>query len=301
MEVCQKTICFTGFDKVKKNELIDIAKLNGFIVRADITKDLNYLCCGNNAGPSKINKAKNNNSILLTCDSFYELLSKKSSCSAVEPFDSEAYSAEEKRPISIYDENDFLDYLWSAIDKGSKISITYHGGSREGERRSIVPLSLMENFVLRAVDLSSPGREVKSFSIGKIEIDGIENFTPPVMNGHSKPKKKKYRLGIYKNIEDVSLAFRDTLVGMGWHVATYEDEYGECIRLDVCDFFKNGKPRKTPVATLYFSPENKIRPFVCKSRDMESATTYSNLDNAAEMFLSLAYAESIDDEVETSS
>ena len=55
-----KTICFTGFGKKEKNELMEIAEKRGFIVKGDVIKGLCYLCCGENAGPSKISKAKQN-------------------------------------------------------------------------------------------------------------------------------------------------------------------------------------------------------------------------------------------------
>ncbi|WP_219552981.1 hypothetical protein [Klebsiella pneumoniae] len=102
-------------------------------------------------------------------------------------------------------------------------------------------------------------------------------------------------MGMYKNIADVHAAFVDTLQGMGWHVATYMDDSGLGSRLDVCDFFKNGKPRKTPVVSLSYQPENLTRPFVCRCRDIEFVSTYAHLDSAAEMFISLAYAGSEDE------
>ncbi|HFW3714471.1 TPA: BRCT domain-containing protein [Salmonella enterica subsp. enterica serovar 6,7:y:-] len=53
-----KTICFTGFDKTKKSELIQIAKNRGFVIKNDVTTGLSYLCCGENAGPKKLVKLK---------------------------------------------------------------------------------------------------------------------------------------------------------------------------------------------------------------------------------------------------
>ncbi|MGP2837047.1 BRCT domain-containing protein [Serratia nevei] len=306
MDMLIKTICFTGFDKTKKNELTDIANSNGFQVRSDVTKDLRYLCCGKNAGPSKVNKAKLNGALLLSEDEFLYMSSGNITPVASSPSalvtqgkssTSTSTAIEPGSPsISIHDDNEFLDFLWSSIDSGQIISIVYHGGSRCGEAREIIPLSLTKNFVLRAVDLSYSNREVKSFSLGKIEIDGFDRFYPPTNSRSSNPKKKQYQLGLYKSISDVHNAFNDTLIGMGWHVATYTNDDNECIRLDICDFFKNGKPRKTPVVTLYFEQENKTRPFVCKCREIELATTYNSLDNAAEIFMTLAYAISSDDD-----
>ncbi|EMD6530434.1 BRCT domain-containing protein [Citrobacter freundii] len=282
-----RTICFTGFGKKDKNELIEIAKARGYVVRSDVTKDLNYLCCGENAGPSKIKKASQQGSEVLSTEQFLNL----------SPL-SDAQNIEGQKgntpTFTIHDEHPLLDLIWSSIDTKDNLSIIYHGGERSGAARDILPLTLLDNFTLRAADLSSPTHPVKTFSLEKIEMPGVARL-PSLPRKRNESKKKQYSVGLYKNIEEVHLAFADTLHGMGWHVATYQDDAGLCNRLDVCDFFKNGKPRKTPVVSLSFQPENQTRPFVCRCRDIEFTSTYAHLDNAAEMFISLAYAGSDDD------
>ena len=54
-------VCFTGFSKKDKDELISIAKKNNFFVRTEVTKKLSLLICGDNAGPSKLIKASKMN------------------------------------------------------------------------------------------------------------------------------------------------------------------------------------------------------------------------------------------------
>ena len=54
-------ICFTGFSKKDKENLIEIAKINNFFVRTEVTKKLSLLVCGDNAGPSKLIKASKMN------------------------------------------------------------------------------------------------------------------------------------------------------------------------------------------------------------------------------------------------
>ena len=51
-------ICFTGFGLSKKNELSELAAENNMNVVASVRKNLDYLCGGDNAGPSKIEKAE---------------------------------------------------------------------------------------------------------------------------------------------------------------------------------------------------------------------------------------------------
>jgi len=51
-------VCFTGFGASKKQKLIDLANKNNFKVVSSVTKNLDYLCGGENAGPKKIEKAE---------------------------------------------------------------------------------------------------------------------------------------------------------------------------------------------------------------------------------------------------
>ena len=51
-------ICFTGFGTSKKQELINIANNNNLKVVSSVTKKLDFLCGGENAGPKKIEKAE---------------------------------------------------------------------------------------------------------------------------------------------------------------------------------------------------------------------------------------------------
>ncbi|EGT9725372.1 BRCT domain-containing protein [Salmonella enterica] len=296
-----KTICFTGFDKTKKSELIQIAKDRGFVVKNNVTVGLAYLCCGEHAGPKKISKAKAIGAVLISEDSFRKSELKVEPVSVIDDVQSIKnlpVADESSKKISVYDEHPLLDYLWSAIDSGKRISIIYHGGSNPGVVRDIIPRSLNENFTLQAVDLSSNKGGVKSFAIDKIEVHGLERLIiPDALN----PRKNKHEIDFnFNSISDVYLALKDTLEGMGWYVATYEKN-GLCVRLDVCYYFKNGKPRKSPVVTLYFEPENKNRPYVCKCRVISLTNTYSNLDHAASMFLTIAYEISLaaKDEVES--
>lgn len=50
-------ICFTGFKRDEKLKLELLAEKNGFKVRTAVSKNLDFLVCGVNAGPSKIEQA----------------------------------------------------------------------------------------------------------------------------------------------------------------------------------------------------------------------------------------------------
>jgi NAD-dependent DNA ligase len=51
-------VCFTGFKAVEKAALLATAEASGFHVRPAVTKHLHILCCGSNAGPAKVRKAR---------------------------------------------------------------------------------------------------------------------------------------------------------------------------------------------------------------------------------------------------
>jgi NAD-dependent DNA ligase len=51
-------ICFTGFGASRKQELSEIAERNNLKVVSSVTKNLDFLCGGENAGPKKVEKAE---------------------------------------------------------------------------------------------------------------------------------------------------------------------------------------------------------------------------------------------------
>ncbi len=68
-------ICFTGFSKADKARLEKDAKAAGFYpTKRSITVKLLALCCGENAGPSKLNKAKEQGCLVLDENQFYKLI-----------------------------------------------------------------------------------------------------------------------------------------------------------------------------------------------------------------------------------
>ena len=54
-------VCFTGFLKIEKEELILIAKKNNMFIRTDVSKKLGLLVCGEKAGWAKLKKANKMN------------------------------------------------------------------------------------------------------------------------------------------------------------------------------------------------------------------------------------------------
>jgi len=67
-------VCFTGFGVSKKKELIHIAAINNMKVVSSVTKKLDFLCGGDNAGPTKIEKAELQGVQFLTESQFLNLI-----------------------------------------------------------------------------------------------------------------------------------------------------------------------------------------------------------------------------------
>lgn len=63
-------ICFTGFKKADKDRLIECAAANGMTVRSSVTQNLQLLCCGYNAGPTKVTAARMKGVVILDENQF---------------------------------------------------------------------------------------------------------------------------------------------------------------------------------------------------------------------------------------
>lgn len=58
-------ICFTGFPKIQRAHLEQIATASKMVVRKDVTKALAFLCCGPNAGPAKMDRARERDCLII--------------------------------------------------------------------------------------------------------------------------------------------------------------------------------------------------------------------------------------------
>jgi len=67
-------ILFTGFLKDLRSDLEQKASIAGMQVCQTVTKNLNYLCIGANAGPAKVEKARAQHVYILNEDQLHALL-----------------------------------------------------------------------------------------------------------------------------------------------------------------------------------------------------------------------------------
>lgn len=68
------TICFTGFVDSQKTILRQEAEGIGLVVTTAVSGSTAYLCAGPNAGPAKLQKAKDGGAVILNLEEFYEIL-----------------------------------------------------------------------------------------------------------------------------------------------------------------------------------------------------------------------------------
>ncbi|MDX7787032.1 BRCT domain-containing protein [Aeromonas caviae] len=67
-------VCFTGFGKIEKESLTHFAESLRCLVRKSVTTDLDVLCYGENAGPTKMRDARNKGILILNKEEFCILL-----------------------------------------------------------------------------------------------------------------------------------------------------------------------------------------------------------------------------------
>lgn len=70
----QTQVCFTGFSSTEKLALGALAQDARLEVVASVTKSLAFLCAGENAGPTKLEKAKAQGNHVLSKEQFLRLL-----------------------------------------------------------------------------------------------------------------------------------------------------------------------------------------------------------------------------------
>ena len=67
-------ICFTGFSTTERKQLENEAEDAHLEVVKSVTKSLRYLVTGPNAGPAKMDKAKQQEAVLMDADHFHNML-----------------------------------------------------------------------------------------------------------------------------------------------------------------------------------------------------------------------------------
>jgi len=143
------------------------------------------------------------------------------------------------------------ELLRSIAGSGETVTLVYNAGSRPGQARSIVPVSVSNDGLIAVEPGSHVNKTYKLDRIASVELaNGLratnEQATPPVASAlRDVPDLKT--LGEY--VEH----FRSELSGAGWHLYEEEGSVGIAAR------FKNGKPKKIPsVLIRYFDRSTEV-------------------------------------------
>jgi hypothetical protein len=189
-----------------------------------------------------------------------------------------------------------IDLLRKAVEMGEVITLAYGGGSNPGaSRRLIVSSCSVDSF--RAFDETQ--RIAKSFKIEKV-LWVKDNSGNEISNEFAAvdPFPKTPKL---ESLEEDVAMLRPKLVEAGWHI----HESDNCFGVGV--YFKNGKPKKTPIISIsYFLPTmetiydfekddfievkkeitGRERPWRVDSYRLSQCKTFGLLHSAMEFFVS---------------
>lgn len=130
---------------------------------------------------------------------------------------------------------DVTEHLQQVIEHKGQTTIIYNGGSAPGSARAISPIELRgDTLIARCLETNAR----KSFKLAKVEIATTQPIEP------YRPKEDRSSWSFQQHLDDLMPA----LIAAGWHISTGPDF------VEVGRLFKNGKPRKTPDAGLYYTP-----------------------------------------------
>ncbi len=143
------------------------------------------------------------------------------------------------------------ELLRSIAGSGETVTLVYNAGSRPGQARSVVPVSVSNDGLVAVEPGSRVNKAYKLDRIASVELaNGLratnEQATPPVVSALPDVPDLK-TLGEY--VEH----FRSELIGAGWHLYEEEGSVGIATR------FKNGKPKKTPSVLNHLEDRSECR------------------------------------------
>ncbi len=145
------------------------------------------------------------------------------------------------------------ELLQRAADTGENVTIAYNGGSRPGQARSVVPVSVSSINLLASEAGSAHTKTYKLALIAWAEFNGLRatnaQVVPPVA-----PKPSPRVVPEVPNLEALAAyveRYGAELTAAGWHLNTDQNS------VSVATFHKNGKPKKTPSIWLrYIEPSD---------------------------------------------
>lgn len=184
-----------------------------------------------------------------------------------------------------------ISRLRAAMGTGEVLRVRYHGGSKPGSTRDLIPVQIEGTSKVRCRCYTSGA--VKQFNIEKIEILPLE---PASFASEWTPEPAH---PAFSRLCDVLTKYHEDLESKGWAVEIMDDENGESLLL--FKRFKNGKLRKNPSVIFSYehtaydivampdgtigkaNPRPRARPW--SVRGGETTNTWGSLSRALPTFL----------------
>jgi hypothetical protein len=137
------------------------------------------------------------------------------------------------------------DLLRSIAGSGELVSLVYNAGSRPGQARSVVPMSISADDLV-AVE---PDGTKKTYKLSRVAAVTLSNGLCATNAQAAPPLPELPAVPIFGTLAEYAEHFRPELAGAGWHIYEESNSFGIATR------FKNGKPKKTPcILVSYFDP-----------------------------------------------
>lgn len=190
--------------------------------------------------------------------------------------------------------------LQKAINDGVSVSVVYNGGSRPGQSRTLVPLSTSDTDLVAREPLS---RRTKTFKLQKIaSVSLVTGEFVENLGVHSVPPEPTMLAPLLESFEEYVDYFKRLLKDKPFNIIEEENYFA------ISGFFKNGRPKKTPIASIQhidrtveviFNPETGVleehkkeltgreRPWRVDSDLLKQGKSFTKLEKAAELFLGL--------------
>lgn len=193
-----------------------------------------------------------------------------------------------------------VEVIQSAIDESGTVSIVYNGGSNPGQSRILIPVSLSTDELIAR---EPTARVAKHFKLAKIASASLSTGEQ-VINMEAVPASLRLAPNL-DSFTEYAIFFTDSLKDSGFNVVERENYFA------IVGFFKNGKPRKMPAASIQFvdrttetvlnfeSGELEVlqrevtgreRPWRVDSSRLNEGKAFGLLNKAAEFFLQEIHA-----------
>lgn len=142
--------------------------------------------------------------------------------------------------------NSIEELLLSVAGSGELITIVYNGGSRPGQPRQLIPVSISNQLLIAVEPASHTNKSYKLERIASVELSSGEHIS----NLKADPPSALSNLPSFETLLEYSKYLIPELRVAGWHIYETETSFA------IATHFKNGKPRKTPSISIQYVDPN---------------------------------------------